>query len=120
MSSKDVCTTVPDTCGDSYKKTNEACEDGNSKDGDGCSRLCVVEAGFMCEAGLYPHSVQTCSPICGDLLIKSPETCDDGNTINGDGCSSKCQIEGRYCGNGIKESNEQCDDGNLFNGDGCS
>ncbi len=37
-----VTTPVP-VCGDGKKEGDEACDDGNTKDGDGCSAKCVVE-----------------------------------------------------------------------------
>lgn len=35
-------------CGDGFKDPLEACDDGNSESGDGCSDLCEVEVGFTC------------------------------------------------------------------------
>lgn len=35
-------------CGDGKKGDSEECDDGNLKDGDGCSHQCVVENGFHC------------------------------------------------------------------------
>ena len=43
-------------CGDGFREAvkglAEACDDGNSDDGDGCSGECSIEAGFACE----PHA----------------------------------------------------------------
>jgi len=88
--------------------------------GDGCSRLCVVEAGYQCLSGVYPYSAETCIPICGDGIVVAPETCDFGTLNAKNGCSSTCQLLNIYCGNGIKEASEQCDDGNNIDADGCS
>ncbi len=67
----------------------EACDDGNTTNGDGCSNDCsMVETGWRCAVPGRP-----CLPICGDSMIKGRETCDDGNTASGDGCSSICQAE---------------------------
>ena len=93
------------TCGNGMKEGAEACDDGNTTNGDGCSSTCTVE----------PH---TC--VCGDGIKDLTEACDDGNTTNGDGCSSTCVIELPMCGNGVVENGETCDDGNTSNGDGCS
>ena len=43
-----VCQAV---CGDAVilPGTSEACDDGNTNDGDGCSSTCQVEDGFECE-----------------------------------------------------------------------
>jgi fibro-slime domain-containing protein len=36
-------------CGDGQRFDNEACDDGNSRSGDGCSAACAVETGYACE-----------------------------------------------------------------------
>ncbi|MDY0003342.1 MAG: kelch repeat-containing protein [Polyangia bacterium] len=79
----------------------EECDDGNAKDGDGCSRSCKLE-------------------LCGNGRVDFGEECDDGNVIPGDGCSPFCRME--RCGNGLVEyaSGEECDDGNARSHDGCS
>ena len=41
-----TCQTV---CGDFIVKGNEACDDGNSIDKDGCSSTCTVDTDFTCE-----------------------------------------------------------------------
>ncbi|MFZ9889620.1 MAG: fibro-slime domain-containing protein, partial [Myxococcota bacterium] len=38
-----------EVCGDGLKLGQEGCDDGNTRDGDGCSASCSVEAGFTCE-----------------------------------------------------------------------
>jgi len=35
-------------CGDSEPDPGEQCDDGNLANGDGCSAVCLVEAGFVC------------------------------------------------------------------------
>lgn len=35
-------------CGDGLKYPSEACDDGNTRSGDGCSTTCTEEAGFSC------------------------------------------------------------------------
>ncbi len=92
-------------CGDGGLDSfnGEQCDDGNTKNGDGCS--------FSCQAEQLPVLV------CGNSLVEAGEQCDDGNTKNGDGCSSSCQIEDEpetlICGNGILDFGEFCDDGNT-------
>ena len=73
-------------CGDGVVVDEEACDDGNSDDGDGCSAQCDVELGYVCDA-------EGCFPLCGDGLLVVGESCDDGNTADGDGCSSTCKSE---------------------------
>ncbi len=36
------------TCGDGYVDTFDACDDGNTTAGDGCSATCTVESGYLC------------------------------------------------------------------------
>lgn len=125
-------------CGDGQINGNEACDDGNTLDGDGCSANCQVEVGFTCSTTM---GQSTCSRIsCGNGILETDkgETCDDGGRVSGDGCSANCQIETGYdchsvdengtsicvktCGNGKVETEfgEVCDDGNDISGDGCS
>jgi len=35
-------------CGDSILHPSEICDDGNTRDGDGCTGICTLEAGYMC------------------------------------------------------------------------
>ena len=83
-----------DVCGNGFKSLAEACDDGNTEDGDDCPSDCSR---------------------CGDGMVGPTEGCDDGNTNNGDGCSARCEI----CGDGILSPHESCDDGNMDPDDGC-
>src|SRR5207244_323904 len=47
-------------CGDGFVDPNEACDDGNSVDGDGCTRDC------------------TSTGVCGNGIRDEGEQCDDG------------------------------------------
>ena len=76
------------TCGNATIASNEQCDDGNSKNGDGCSSTCHVEKGWKC--GGSPSS---CHKSCGDGAFDTDEQCDDGNTRDKDGCSAECTIE---------------------------
>jgi len=87
-------------CGDSVLDRSEECDDGNTDDGDGCSRLCEIEE---------------IEPVCGNALVEEGEQCDDNNTVNGDGCSATCQSEPPPppppgCGDGVVNATEECDD----------
>ena len=88
-------------CGNGELDLDEACDDGNDVDGDGCSPLCTIAQ-------------------CGDAIVEvaASEECDDGNVLAGDGCSPLCRVE--RCGNAIADLHEVCDDGNMLAGDGCS
>ncbi len=89
------------SCGDGVVNDGEACDDGNTVAGDGCSANCAIES----------------PAICGNGVVEPGEYCDDNNTDDGDGCSAECQNE---CGNGVVDLGEECDDGNTDDGDGCS
>jgi cysteine-rich repeat protein len=116
-------------CGDGELGAGEACDDGNTADGDGCrsdctSELCgdgALDPGEACDDGGNEGGDgcrADCSlELCGDGLLDAGEACDDGNTSDGDGCSSSCSLES--CGNGSLEGSESCDDGNTVDGDGC-
>jgi cysteine-rich repeat protein len=90
-------------CGNDEIEFQEACDDGNTRNGDGCSANCELES----------------DPItCGNNEMESGEECDDGNIKDGDGCSSECKTE-IICGDGAVGLGEECDDGNVTPGDGC-
>ncbi len=118
-------------CGDGHLTEDEACDDGNRNDGDGCLSNCRgVELGFSCvPAGEPCHQIAR----CGDGVLVFPERCDDGNRKPGDGCSVECKIEVGFkcsgapstctpttCGDGKLEGAESCEDGNARPFDGCS
>lgn len=113
-------------CGDGLLTEDEACDDDNDMDGDGCSSMCVIEEGWLCS-----DQPSLCFAVCGDAIIVGPEQCDDDNIASGDGCSVECQLEDGWacegtpstcatvCGDGFVVG-EVCDDGNTAGGDGCS
>lgn len=122
----------PPGCGDAEQSADEACDDGNRDNGDGCSGNClVVETGYTCD---LPGSPCTLVALCGDSRRVLDEGCDDGNTDGGDGCASNCQIEAGFacpvpgepcvstavCGDGFVALGEACDDGNADANDGCT
>ena len=55
---------------------DEACDDANTVDGDGCSSTCELDGA-----------------VCGDGVVDPGEECDDGNTDDYDGCSDACGVE---------------------------
>ena len=90
-------------CGNGVVEAPEACDDGNTADGDGCNATCSAiscASASQCDDS-DGASVDTCTagvcihtyPICGNGLVESPEECDDSNTANGDGCSATCTLE---------------------------
>ena len=64
------------TCGDGFLDSDEECDDGNRRDGDGCDHRCTEEE----EA-----------PRCGDGRIDAGEACDDGNGVDDDDCNNACE-----------------------------
>ena len=66
----DTRTCILLTCGNGQVDPGEACDDGNTRSGDGCPA--------------------DCTPPCGDGVLDPSEACDDGNTLDGDGCSADC------------------------------
>ncbi len=122
---------IAEVCGNTWKGDDEECDDGDTDNGDGCSSVCLVEAGFTCDED--SPSVCTADAVCGDGFRAQGEACDDGNTTASDGCSATCTTEAGYvcdtsspniclqtCGNGDVQNGEVCDDGNITAGDGCS
>jgi cysteine-rich repeat protein len=121
----DTCS--PLGCGDGGIDGDEACDDGDTSSGDGCSDSCTIESGWEC---LGEPSL--CTTDCGDGVITvGLEECDDGLAFGGDGCSENCVIEFGYsctgtpsdctttCGDGLVAGAEECDD-DAESGDGCT
>jgi fibro-slime domain-containing protein len=50
------------TCGNGAIETGEACDDGNTNAGDGCSAACTVETGFGCAAAAHDDAVDCTQP----------------------------------------------------------
>ena len=63
------------SCGNTVVDADEACDDGNRDDGDGCRGDCKkIE-------------------MCGDGVVDSGEACDDSNTNSADGCDACVRTE---------------------------
>ncbi len=112
-------------CGDGEINLDppEACDDGNSLPGDGCSGACIVEPYHDCPT---PGAPCVSTITCGDGLVQPGEACDDSNDTGGDGCAADCsEVETGYscrlqgqpcvrvfvCGDGSVDPNEGCDPG---------
>jgi cysteine-rich repeat protein len=79
-------------CGDGAIEGTETCDDGDAADGNGCSKLCVVDHAWSCSG-----EPSTCTITCGDGRIAfGIEACDDGDAFGGDGCSAACAVEPGY------------------------
>lgn len=69
----DVVEWIAGRCGDGHLDAAcEACDDGNTEDGDGCHGDCTLG-------------------ICGDGIVDPGEQCDDGNASNDDDCNNECR-----------------------------
>jgi len=73
----DVCLVVPGApsqhCGNGNVDTDEACDDGNTADGDGCSATCELEGGDdggCCSAGTNPAGPLALSLMTLGLVIR--------------------------------------------------
>jgi fibro-slime domain-containing protein len=115
----------------------EACDDGNTRSGDGCAAGCAtIEPDFACPRPGMPCVYQV---RCGDGVLGGIEQCDPPAV--GAGCAATCQLEPGFvcdappavpdptqparchrtvCGDRNKEGTEACDDGDVVDGDGCS
>ena len=78
--------------GDGLRVGSEQWDDGNANPNDGCSNLCTIETGYVCQGGTN-HSPDKWDIVWGDWIIISPETWDDWNRYSGDGWSATCQLE---------------------------
>jgi len=85
-----VCSEI---CWNGAIEGNEACDDGNTTSGDGCSAICQVESWRECSG-----TPSSCDGICGDEILTGSETCDFGSN-NGTGaiCSAICQYQAPSC-----------------------
>jgi cysteine-rich repeat protein len=111
----------------------EACDDGNKVDGDGCSSECMVEVGWSCAsptAATAPPPPQTrwaaardaARGLAGFGVRGSVRHLRDAAGEGGGGpvqvgSQSSCRT---VCGDGFMKGTEECDDGNAEPGDGAS
>ena len=87
---------------DQIGEFDEACDDGNTVAGDGCSANCKSRE--VCGNNIIDRDFQN-----GESDARW-EVCDDGNTSDGDLCSKDCTISAG-CGNGEVDPGEDCDNG---------
>jgi MYXO-CTERM domain-containing protein len=73
----DVCVVAVPVCGDGKMEGGEACDDGNTNDGDGCTGACTI--------GMV-------APVCGNGMVEDGEACDDGAANGGDHCTAMCTL----------------------------
>ncbi len=74
-----TCLSLFEECGDGFRTLPEECDDGNTRDGDGCSSTCKIEPGFYCKRGSYNDPSQSdypcCDISCEDCTISGLSTC---------------------------------------------
>jgi cysteine-rich repeat protein len=87
----EVC--LPRGCGNRVRTSDEACDDGNNANGDGCSADCASD--------------ETCGNSILDLAAN--EQCDDGNSDDNDACRTSCVLP--RCGDGVLDPLEECEPG---------
>lgn len=64
-----------DVCGNELRDASEACDDGNTTSGDGCSDTCAS------------------TEVCTNGVTDRGEQCDPGDALGHDGCTSSCEFE---------------------------
>lgn len=70
-----VC--LPSGCGNKLRDQGEMCDEGDTRDRDGCSANC--------------ESTEACGNGYIDFTVR--EECDDSNTLSHDGCSATCNAD---------------------------
>ncbi|MGB0592546.1 MAG: DUF4215 domain-containing protein [Myxococcota bacterium] len=120
-------------CGDGIVAGDEACDDGDDDDTNGCTTLCTLPVcgdgfhqptmGEECDDG-DPDDHDDCLSNCrlarcGDGVVSESEACDDANQNDHDACTAQCALA--ICGDGILwQGVEACDDANSDESDGCT
>lgn len=94
-------------CGNGQVEQNEACDDGNSNDGDGCSSSCTIETGYHCPTAGDFNTPSVCGPECGDGLRVGDEQCDNGDATGCD--NTACTVDNNYyCTGGSATTIDTC------------
>jgi cysteine-rich repeat protein len=82
------------SCGDGLIGTGEACDDGNTVDGDGCTHVCSIELGYAC-AGSPSRCTALPPDADGDGVPDATDDCPevpnaDQQDADGDGKGDAC------------------------------
>jgi len=124
-------------CGDGILQAGEACDDGNTADGDCCSADCQFEAvGSLCDDGQFCTTGEVCDgagtcgggqPLdCGDGIACTDDACDEANaTCVHTPNDAHCADDGLFCtgqefcdpANDCSTTGDPCDAGTTCNED---
>jgi cysteine-rich repeat protein len=119
-------------CGDGERTGDEACDDGNNDDGDGCTADCRWElpAAWAAACGVGTYGARdgcdcgcgAVDPDCADDTLASCELNRCGDRLDGPwvpDLSDPTTCVLNQCGDQFPGEVETCDDGNTTPGDGC-
>ena len=74
-----MCFCHPRQCGDGKRTLDEACDDGDDDDSDGCSASCAIEAGYVCEPNFVGGKCVCAVPTKATVgLVAAAVTVDEG------------------------------------------
>ena len=77
---------ICELCGNGVLDLGEACDDGNTNDGDCCSAACTYEAAFLsCGSGTLCDPAGVCDG-SGVCVGGGPVDCDDADICTADSC----------------------------------
>jgi len=83
---------APSVCGDGVIEGSETCDDTNVVAGDGCSDVCVLEAGWVC-TGSPTVCVPTCAPLAAARVLNCASGMVSGDTADGTTAVSEYECE---------------------------
>jgi cysteine-rich repeat protein len=89
----ETCTCPAPFCGDGFLDLDEACDDGNTTDGDCCSSTCQIES---CDDG-FSCTVDSCVAPTGCVHQPDDSVCDDGDGQTLDTCDPNCNPNFAMC-----------------------
>lgn len=95
-------------CGNRIVELDEQCEDGNTRNDDGCSAQCRFEPLYCCRAGAREQVTSAVRQLHPTLSAGS--LCSDfGTDFDQAVTASRNYGEACLCGNGLLDPGEQCD-----------
>lgn len=125
LDASEVDAALPDAtlgvCGNGRVENDEACDDANRTQGDGCDPLCQLEAGYACEGEpsecvrLDPcsESINPCDTNAACEVVDEAATCTcaDGYFGNGARCAlwTECTPEQFEQAPGTEETDRTCE-----------